>query len=32
MDKTFNITCIRNWSKPPKYNTHFKWEDFPVTN
>ncbi len=21
MDKTFNITCIRNWSKPPKYNT-----------
>ena len=27
MDKTFNITCIRNWSKPPKYNTHFKWGD-----
>ena len=24
---TFKITCTRNWSKPPKYNTHFKWED-----
>jgi hypothetical protein len=24
---TFKIECTRNWSKPPKYNTHFQWED-----
>ena len=23
----YKITCSRNWSKPPKYNTHFKWQN-----
>jgi hypothetical protein len=28
--KTYLITCTRNWSKPPKYNTHFKWENSEI--
>ena len=30
LENNFKITCTRNWSKPPKYNTHFKWENSEI--
>ena len=30
MKKNIKVTCTRNLSKPPKYNTHFKWESLEI--